>query len=120
MWEEDHGIYIYRVPRYRFTALSADCDGGTVYTKPLKFETDDIYLNYSTSAYGYVKITVLDDSGDVIAETDELYGNELSHKLTFEGLNGKSGRLRIELNDAKIYALGSDMAGKQITDNLAQ
>jgi len=109
MWDEDDGIYVYRVPRYRFISLSADCDGGSFVTKPLKFETDEIYLNYSTSGYGYVKVIATDENGAVIAESDEIYGNELSHRLHFDGIAGKCGRLRFELNDAKIYAVGSRM-----------
>ena len=78
-------------------------------TKPLNFQTDDIYLNYSTSAYGYVKVTILDDTGAEVFVSDEIFGNELSHKLHVEGLSGKTGTMQIELKEAHLYALGSDM-----------
>ena len=108
MWDDD-GIWAYSIPKYRFLSLYADEDGGSFTTKPLRFETDDIYLNYSTSAYGYIKVTILDDCGSVLFVSDEIYGNELSHKLSVEGLAGKTGTMRIELKEAHLYALGSNM-----------
>ena len=109
MWE-DHGIWAYSVPRYRFVSLSAGYDGGIIETKDLEFLSDDFYINYSTSAYGSIVIRVVDEFGNFIAKTDEIYGNELSHKVHFEGLKGRHGRLIIEMNDAKLYAIGADMS----------
>jgi len=108
MWDDD-GIWAYAVPKYRLISLYADTRGGSFTTKLLQFDSDSIFLNYSTSAYGYVKVTVLDESGAELFVSDELYGNELSHKLCVEGLGGKKGRLKIELNEAHLYAMGSDM-----------
>lgn len=108
MWDDD-GIWAYSIPKYRFLSLYADEEGGSFTTKTLKFETDDIHLNYSTSAYGYIRVTILDDSGSEIFASDEIYGNELSHKLTVKGLSGKTGVMRIELKGAHLYAMGSDM-----------
>ncbi len=110
-WEDD-GIWAYAVPRYRFISLYAEGDGGSFTTKDLEFETDDIYLNFSTSAYGYVKVTVLDEDGKEFYKSDEQYGNEISRKLTIEGLKGKKGKLVIELSEAHLYAIGSDMRKK--------
>lgn len=109
MWD-DHGIWAYSVPRYRFAAIEAGYDGGKIETNDLEFESDDFYINYSTSAYGSIVITVVDEFGKFIAKTEEIYGNELSHKIHFEGIKGKHGRLIIEMNDAKLYAIGSDMS----------
>lgn len=47
--------------------------------------------------------------GKICAQSEELYGNELSYPVHINGLSGKSGRLEIIMNDAKIYAIGSDM-----------
>ena len=109
MWE-DHGIWAYSVPRYRFSAIEAGYDGGILETNDLEFENDDFYINYSTSAYGSIVIKAVDEFGNFIAKTDEIYGNELSHKVHFEGLKGRHGRLIIEMNDAKLYAIGADMS----------
>lgn len=111
MWDDD-GIWAYALPRYRFLSLHADGDGGVVRTKPLRFETDDIYLNYATSAYGYVKVKVVGEDGGVRFDSGEIYGNELSYRLHVDGLAGTGGSLVIELNEAHVYAIGADMAKK--------
>ena len=108
MWD-DGGIWVYGIPKYRFISLYADNSGGYFATKPLQFTSDEIHLNYSTSAYGYVKVTILDEAGNEIFASDEIYGNELSYTLHVEGLEGKCGTLRIELKEAHLYALGSAM-----------
>ena len=79
-------------------------------TKPLHFESDTISLNYRTSAYGYIRVTVRDTDGNTIYVSNEIYGNELSHTLSIEGLAGKEGTLFIELKEANLYAIGAEMA----------
>ena len=108
LWD-DAGIYVYSVPKYRFLSLYADEDGGQLLTKELLFTSDDIFLNYATSAYGYVMITVLDEQGNEVFKSEEIFGNELSYKLHIEGLAGKTGRIKIALHAAHLYALGSSM-----------
>ena len=108
MWDDD-GIWVYSIPTYRLMSLYADGDGGSVTTKQLQFVSDDIFLNYSTSAYGYVKVTILADDGTVLFRSDEIFGNELSHRLHVDGLSGKTGTMQIALMEAHLYALGSNM-----------
>ncbi|MBE6892070.1 MAG: hypothetical protein E7481_08630 [Ruminococcaceae bacterium] len=108
MWDDD-GLWAYSVPKYRLMSAYADGNGGTVTTKQLKFVSDDIFINYKTSAYGYVKLSFVDEQDNVIAETEELYGNELSEKIHVDGLVGKKGKIKIELCEAHIYAIGCDM-----------
>ncbi len=109
MWEDD-GIWTYAVPRFRFLSLYADGRGGVLKTKELFFETDDVYLNFATSAYGYLKVKILDSDGNGIHVSEELFGNDLSRRLHVEGLAGKSGRMEIEFREADLYAMGSDMS----------
>ena len=111
MWD-DEVLYAYSVPRYRFMYLYADGSGGEFETKPLHFLSDDIYLNFSTSAYGSVKVTVLNEDGSERFESDELYGNDFSRRLHIDQLNGTLGRLRITMKEARLYAVGSDMSRK--------
>ena len=108
MWE-DAGIYAYSVPKYRFLSLYADENGGEILTKELDFTSDDIYLNYATSAYGSVKVTVLNEKDEEIFKSDEIFGNELSYRVHAEGLAGTRGRLKLELCAAHVYAIGSCM-----------
>ena len=106
---EDCGIWAYSVPKYRFMSLYADSTEGQMVTKLLAFDSDDIYLNFSTSACGYVVVQVLDEDGNVRYISDELYGNEISAPLHIEGLKGTVGRMVFRLKEANLYAIGSDM-----------
>jgi len=106
---DDDGIWCYSVPRYRFASVYAGYFGGSFTTKPLHFETDTFYMNYSTAAYGDVQVTVYDADGNVLGVTDKIYGNELSRPLTFDGIAGRDGYLKITLRDAHVYALGGKM-----------
>ena len=108
MWD-DCGIWAYSVPKYRLMSLYADGEGGSFTTKPLHFESDTISLNYRTSAYGYIRVTVRDMDGNTIYASDEIYGNELSHTLTVEGLAEKDGTLLIEMKEANLFAIGAEM-----------
>jgi len=108
MWD-DCGVWAYSVPKYRLMSLYADGDGGSFVTKQLRFESDTICLNYSTSAYGYVRITVRDNNGKELFKSDDIYGNELSHSLTIGGLEEKEGTLLIEMKEAHLYAIGAKM-----------
>ena len=109
MWE-DGGIWVYSVPRYRLACLYADGSDGRFTTPALAFETDDIHLNFATSAYGSVQVRVRSDSG--AERCEELYGNELSCPLHIEGLSGTTGTLEITLREARLYAMGADMGAK--------
>ncbi len=108
MWE-DCGIFAYSVPKYRFLSLYADASGGQFTTKPLQFVSDDVYLNYATSAYGNIEITVADEKGQTVFSSGEIFGNELSHRVHIDGLAGKSGTMTVSLKEAHLYALGSAM-----------
>ncbi|MBQ4590574.1 MAG: hypothetical protein IJB20_00930 [Clostridia bacterium] len=108
MWDDD-GIWAYSVPKYRFLSLYADRTGGSFTTKPLCFTSDDLYLNYSTSAYGSVQVTIRDETGAEIYASDEIFGNELSYPLHIDGLTGCTGTMTVRLCEAHVYALGSRM-----------
>ena len=108
MWNDD-GIFLYKIPRYRFMSLYADDSGGHILTKPLTMTGDTFHLNFATSAYGSIRIRVLAEDGTDLCRSPELYGNELSRPVTFPGLAGKTVRLSISLNAAHLYAMGSPM-----------
>ena len=108
MWDDD-GIWAYAVPKLRLMSLFADDRGGKITTKLLHFEQDFIHVNFSTSAYGSVKVKVLDEEGNLKFESDELFGNEISRRIHFCGLENTIGRIVIELSDAHVYAIGSSM-----------
>jgi len=108
MWD-DESLWVYSVPRLRFMGLHADAKGGCFLTKDLHFRSDDICLNYATSAYGHVKVTVLDADGQEMYASEEIYGNEFSHCIHVPGLAAARGRLKIEMKEATLYAIGGHM-----------
>lgn len=94
-----------------FMSLHAGWDDGCALTYPLTFGRGELFINASTGAYGYVRISVLDESGEAMPgfEGNEWYGDSFCEKYGFEkeltGLSGKPVRFRIELKDADLYSI---------------
>ena len=108
MWDDD-GIWAFAVPRFRFMSLYADGKGGVLTTKELAFESDDFFLNFATSAYGYIRVKIKDPEGNWIYMSEDLFGHDLSRLVHVDGLSGTRGRMEIEIREADLYALGSAM-----------
>ncbi|MFB3897531.1 MAG: hypothetical protein ACE14V_14640 [bacterium] len=119
-WAENYG----NVPQLRrgtiridrFVSLNAPYTGGEVITKPVKFKGDNLYINYSTSAIGSIKIEIRDSAGKPIPGYElnnsiEIYGDELHRKVVWKTksnlaeLKGNPIRLRVVMNDADLYAI---------------
>ncbi|MBI2431729.1 MAG: hypothetical protein HYV26_02535 [Candidatus Hydrogenedentes bacterium] len=99
-----------------FISLNAPYSGGTMITKPLIFTGSGLYLNFSTSAAGFIKVEIQDETGAPIPgfnETDaaEMIGNELERQVRWKNgtdlssLAGKPVRLHFIMKDADCYAL---------------
>src|SRR5881296_726603 len=61
-----------------FVSVSAGYDGGSLLSRPLRFEGKELVLNYATSAAGSVRVELLDASGRPIPghsleEAGEMY-----------------------------------------------
>ena len=69
----------------RFVAVEASFDGGTLTTKPLKFEGSDFRLNCN-AAFGRVEVRLLDSSGVVIS----------GYEATIEGVDSIDQRVNFE------------------------
>ncbi len=117
---EDYWKKPLRVRRYTmridgFASLHAPLKKGVVLTKPLIFAGNVLKLNFSTSASGSIRIEILDGDGKRIpgyAMNDccDLFGDTLERAVTWNNtdvsqLTGKPVRLRIEMNDADLFAL---------------
>ena len=98
-----------------FVAVNAGYGGGEFTTPPLCFSGDTLELNYSTSAVGWVKVEVMDASGQpqaafTMTAAPELYGDEIEGVYTWGddadvgALAGKPVRLRFALRDADLFA----------------
>lgn len=100
-----------------FTSLQADFEEGTVVTKPLVLQGNYINLNYSTSASGYVKISILDENNQVIDgfgpnEMKTMVGDQIDARVfwgqssSIARLNGKTVKIKFTLKDADLYSFG--------------
>jgi len=102
------GVRRLSIRKYGFASLNAGFTKGSVLTKPFKYEEGDLYINYSTSAVGYVIIHVLDTNKNILASSKEIYGDEIFEKVVFNNditkYKDSSIRLLIELKDSDLYA----------------
>lgn len=99
-----------------FASLEGGHGGGEMLTHPLTFEGHRLLLNYATSAAGSLQVEIQDSYGKPvpgfsIAESRQLYGNEIAHEFRWTGgqglddLAGTPIRLRFVLKDASLYSL---------------
>ena len=99
-----------------FAAVHAGAAGGELLTRPFTFDGRELVLNYATSAYGGLQVELQNLDGRAIegyriAECPVIYGDEIEHKVSWEGgtdlrrLAGSPVRLRMTLRDADLYSL---------------
>lgn len=97
------------IRKHGFASVHAAYDGGNFTTKPLTFKGGRLYLNYSTSGAGHIKVKMLDDKGSLLTQTDLIYGDEIMGGIDFDDsiapFEGKPVQLLFELADADIYAM---------------
>ncbi len=119
--QHNYGQPTARLDRYTlradgFAAMRANYDGGTLTTRPLIFAGDSLYLNFSTSAAGSIRVAILDMDGVPIPGFDadaseELIGNMTDRPVHWRdtpdlaALAGTPVRLRFVMKDADLYAL---------------
>lgn len=99
-----------------FVSLQAPYSGGTWTSKPMHFEGNALYLNFATSAAGYLKVEIQDTQGQPIPgftlkDCQPIIGNEVDRKVTWKGapswqnLNDSPVRLHFEMADADLYSI---------------
>ena len=104
----------YTVRLDGFYSLRSDYDGGELVTDGVTLG-DEMYINFSTSALGSVRIAVCDMDGKLIDGYDSgvLFGNSVRRRVDFarplSELSGREVRLKISLKDADIYSIGCDV-----------
>jgi hypothetical protein len=97
-----------------FVSVWAPSGGGELLTNPITFIGNRLCLNFSTSAAGGILVELQGTDGQPIpnfalADCEELFGDELSRVVTWEGhdvgeLSGRPVRLRFALRDADLYS----------------
>ena len=101
----------YEIRKDGFACYAAGGSEATLLTKPIIFDGGTLHLNFETSAYGYIYVSVLDERGNALTgESVEVYGNTIDRRVVFEGfdlssLAGKSVRLKFRMRDASLYSM---------------
>ena len=91
--------FVSRASRYPESMLT---------TKPFLFEGRDLFVNFSTSAYGHLCFTLTDADGNSISSS-ETFGDSTDRRVRFDGeIGGFAGRpvtLTVRFSDADLYAI---------------
>ncbi len=113
-WPDSY-IRRYTLPRNRFMSLTGGWHGGTVVTKPFRFDGETLFINYSTDAAGSVTIRLTDIDGNTVV-SDEIYGNALDEAVEFGGktdvsaFSGKTVVMEIKIKNGSFYGFRFRMA----------
>ena len=98
-----------------FVSVSAGYAGGALVTRPVIFDGNELELNYSTSAVGFVRVEVQDVGGHrlpglALDDCPEVFGDKIEGpvrwkaKGSLQAVAGKPVRLRFVLKDADLFA----------------
>jgi hypothetical protein len=113
--ENSYNLY-YTLQRLDgFVSASAGNDVGSIVTKPLIFNGNNLKLNVDTSALGQLQVAILDSNempipGFSLADADLIQGNYIEKIATWKGLGdtrtlaGRSVRIKFVMQNAKLFA----------------
>jgi len=130
-------LYMYGGAHYRlridgFVSVNAGFEQGEFRTKPLVFSGDQLEINYSTSAAGFIEVELQRPDGTPIPgfaleDSRRIYGDDITRFVRWEGgpdlsqLVGSPVVLRFVMAEADLYSLkfnessageiGSDSSG---------
>ncbi len=101
----------YTLRKDGFVSLNAPYAGAVVTTKPFIFDGKSIALNFSTSARGYLYVTLTAADGTV-AKSCEIFGDSCDRIIDFDvdlsAFAGKETVMEIQMRDADLYAVKFD------------
>ena len=91
-----------------FVSYHAAVEPRKLVTRPIVFEGDELLVNFATSVYGYLRITVRGEDGQT-AVSHELFGDAVDRLVGFEKgdlakFSGKPVTLTFEISDGDVYA----------------
>lgn len=106
----------YTVRRDGFASLHAGHLAGTWTSRAITFTGSRLYVNYRTTAAGYLRVELQDEKGRALAghslqHSRELYGDEMRAAVSWEGgedisgLQGQTLRLHFEMMEADLFSL---------------
>jgi hypothetical protein len=98
-----------------FASVNAPMEGGGFTTRPFKFKGKQLSLNFSTSAYGTIKVEIQDLNGEPIPgftleDCSPIFGDTIDRPVIWKSgidlssIEGRSIRLHVKMNDADLYS----------------
>ncbi len=103
-------IYRYSLRLDGFVSQFAPWHGTQLVTKPFIYEGKELYINFSTSAYGHMRLTLRTIDGSDSISTGEIFGDSTNRHVRFVGdktpadLAGKPVIMSIQMRDAHMYS----------------
>ncbi len=121
LWEKTSGaLRRYTLRLDGFVSVQAPMTGGGFITKPIRFNGNQLLLNFSTSAYGSIRIEVQDINGNPIPgytmnDCPPIFGDAIDRPILWNKrsdadrsnigiLAGKEVRLKFEIKDGDLYS----------------
>ncbi len=113
-WSGEAGeVYRYTIRLDGFVSQNAEWDSTwespALVTKKFIYDGDELYINFATSAYGHMQITLRAEDGSCI-ETDEIFGDSTDRHVRFKNgkspadLKGKPVTMEVRMRDADFYS----------------
>ncbi len=114
-YETGTGLRRHTLRMDGFVSIHSGSEEGEIMTRDIIFEGEELLVNYSTSAAGWIRAEILDTNSDPIPgfelrRCEEIYGDELEGLVTWDGdgdlseLSCRPIKLRFKLRDADIYS----------------
>ncbi|MBE5752404.1 MAG: hypothetical protein E7357_08345 [Clostridiales bacterium] len=111
---EGHWGHKCRLMRYAirldgFVSYCAREEEKIITTKPFRFQGDKLFMNFSTSALGYVQVVLTDESGNRL-QSAKVFGDDTDKEVWFVDENalkswqGKNVTMQIIVREADVYS----------------
>ncbi|MBQ8813031.1 MAG: hypothetical protein IJZ85_00840 [Lachnospiraceae bacterium] len=103
-------VFRYTLRMDGFVSRGAGFSGGKLVTKPFIFDGENLFVNFSTSAAGHMRIYFEDINGNIAGDYDsgELFGDSIDRMVDFKrplsDIKGQEVKMCVELYDAEIYS----------------
>lgn len=101
-------LYRHAVRQEGFASCFAPYDARRITTKPFRYDGELLSINFATSAWGSLRITLTAEDGHALI-SGELFGDSIDRIVDFENgtvteLAGKIVRMEIVMRDADVYS----------------
>lgn len=110
----------YRLRIDGFASYHAGVAPKRLILRPLRFAGDTMFLNFATSGFGYIYVTVRDLDGNEI-RSEQLFGDAVDRRVRFapgalSKFANKAVTVRFDLSDADVYSFRFGKSGAKGTE----